>query len=117
MKVFSPEHNILKYLAKWDQMKSDPAWIGDKYVQSVLTDGELDVAKLKLFLVDRGQCTGAEFDTFLPLYFDKGKVKKATVDKYTEMKLQHKADLAVADSKPTKAEKDAELLVIKDKEY
>lgn len=63
MKYLSREHKILRYLAKMALNKNNPLWQANPHVQRVLTNGEVDLEKVKSLFEERGMMTRAEFDT------------------------------------------------------
>ena len=118
MKVFSTENQILNYFAKWEENKQDPTWLANPNVQRVLTDGEIDLEKLKPFFEERGICTQEEFDTQLKelkkvnLFTKDGAISAEGIAKYEQVKTDHKADLYEIDRI-----KNDMLEAIKNKEY
>lgn len=66
MKVGTTEHHLLKYLVKWQQNKNSAEWLANPHVQRVLTDGEVDIEKLRSFFIERGLAANAnDFDAAL----------------------------------------------------
>lgn len=62
IEVLSPEHRILRYVAKMEKNVNNPIWENDKNVVGVKTDGKLDITKVKAHFIARNILTAVEFD-------------------------------------------------------
>lgn len=61
----SPEHILLRYLVKFHSFGDRPEWKANPHVQRCLSNGSLDLSKVRDLFAERGIMTAGEFDISL----------------------------------------------------
>lgn len=61
--TLSPEHRIVRYVVKMWRNRANSAWLADKNIKKVLSNGKLVKNIVRQHFIDRGILTGEEFDT------------------------------------------------------
>lgn len=129
MKIRSPEYIILKYFAKWQQNRHRSEWLANKYVQQVLTAGEIDKAKLMALFAERGIMTPEQFEGALARLpdslFDKNSLRATQqgLSRFESVRRAHAADIhaivEAAQKRPigNRLPTASDFSVLEDKEY